>query len=136
MTPSESVPADQVDAIRSLLSRVGSVVDVEEYQINAVTGLSGSGPAYVYTFVEAMIDGGVLAGLPRPIARELAIKTVLGATQMLIDSDEHPSVLRDRVTSPGGTTIHGLAELARRGFRDSVHAAIVAATRRAGELGR
>ena len=111
------------------------MIDVAESKIDAVTGLSGSGPAYVYTFIEAMIDGGVLVGLPRQVARELAIQTVLGAAKMLTDSQEHPGILRDRVTSPGGTTIHGVDTLEQGGFRATVMSAVEAATRRAAELG-
>ena len=131
----ESVPQEKVNEIRELFSQVGIVADVSESQINAVTGLSGSGPAFVYTFIEAMIDGGVLAGLPRSVARELVIQTVLGATTLVSQNSEHPSVLRDKVTSPGGTTIHGMAALEKGGFRDSVLSAILSATKRAGELG-
>ena len=135
IAPGESVSAETTQRIRELLSSVGIVVDVQEYQIDAVTGLSGSGPAFVYTFIEALIDGGVLAGLPRSIARPLALQTVFGATRMLMETDEHPSVLRDRVTSPGGTTIYGMAELEGGGFRDSIQGAILAATQRAADLG-
>ena len=135
MAASDSVPEEKVEEVRGLLTQVGKVVDVSESQLDAVTGISGSGPAYVYTFVESLIDGGVLSGLPRHIARELALETVLGATKMIAQSGEHPSLLRDRVTSPGGTTVHGLAALEQGGFRNSVQSAVAAATKRAGELG-
>lgn len=135
ISASESVAEDKVDEVRNLLAQVGKVVDVSESQINAVTGLSGSGPAYVYTFIEALIDGGVMTGLPRSVARELAIQTVLGASKMVAESSDHPASLRDRVTSPGGTTIHGMAALEEIGFRKGVSSAVIAATKRAAELG-
>ena len=108
---------------------------MSEPLLDSVTGVSGSGPAYVYTFVEAMIDGGVLTGLPRETARELAIQTVLGAAEMIRQTNEHPAVLRDQVTSPGGTTIEALKTLEEGGFRDSVMSAVLAATQRSRELG-
>ena len=104
--------------------------------MNSVTGLSGSGPAYVFTFIESLIDAGVLTGLPRDIARKLAIQTVIGAAQLVEQSGEHPAVLRDRVTSPGGTTIAALKQLEVNDFRGTVIQAVEAATGRAKELGR
>jgi pyrroline-5-carboxylate reductase len=97
--------------------------------------LSGSGPAYVYVLIEALSDGGVRMGLPRPVAMQLAAQTVLGAAQMVLSSGEHPSVLKDRVASPAGTTIAGLQVLERRGVRSALLDAVEAATLRSQELG-
>jgi pyrroline-5-carboxylate reductase len=108
----------------------------DERLLDAVTGLSGSGPAYVYRLAEALIDGGVAAGLSREISAELALQTIGGAAAMLLEAGESPERLREMVTSPGGTTMAGLAELERHGFFAAVSAAVVVATRRAAELGR
>ncbi|MCK5526005.1 MAG: acyl-CoA dehydrogenase family protein, partial [Candidatus Latescibacteria bacterium] len=115
---------------------VGDVMVVAENQMDAVTGLSGSGPAYVYTLIEALSDGGVKMGLPRSIALKLAAQTVLGAAKMVLETGEHPAVLRDRVTSPGGTTITGMQVLESRGFRNAAISAVEAATKRSKELGK
>jgi len=118
-----------------LLAAVGTVCEVKESLLDAVTGTSGSGPAYVYTFIEALADGALLEGLPREQALQLAAQTVMGAAAMVLESGEHPAILRDRVTSPGGTTIAGLAALEEGAFRSDVIKAVKAATRRARELG-
>jgi pyrroline-5-carboxylate reductase len=108
----------------------------DERMLDAVTGLSGSGPAYVYRFAEALMAGGVAAGLPGPMARQLTIQTLVGAAAMLKETGETPETLRARVSSPGGTTLAGLSELEHRGFKEAVSSAIIAATRRSQELGR
>jgi len=120
-----------------LLRAVGAAVAVhDERLLDAVTGLSGSGPAYVYTFAEGLIAGGIASGLPGALATELAFHTLNGAAAMLLETGQTPAALRAMVTSPGGTTFAGLAELERRGFKDTIAAAVAAATRRSAELGR
>jgi pyrroline-5-carboxylate reductase len=108
---------------------------VEEKYLDAVTGLSGSGPAYVFLFMEALADGGVEAGLSREVALKLAMQTVYGAARMALESDKHLAALKDEVTSPGGTTIAGLYAMERKGFHGIVMDAVVSATRRSQELG-
>ncbi len=128
--------ADERVGLR-LLRAVGAAVAVaDEKLLDAVTGLSGSGPAYVYLFVEGLIAGGVAAGLAPALATQLALQTLRGAAAMLQDTGETPEALRAMVTSPGGTTLAGLGELDRRAFRDAVAAAVLTATRRSQELGR
>lgn len=117
-----------------LFSVVGKTAEVEERMMDAVTGLSGSGPAYVYLLIEALMDGGVKAGLTRDTARLLAAQTVYGAAKMVLDSDDHPAELRDNVTTPGGTTIAGLTVLERAGIRVALMDAIEAAAQRSREL--
>jgi len=120
---------------QQLFSAVGEVVEVSETLMDAVTGLSGSGPAYVALLVEALSDGGVAAGLPRALATQLALQTVRGTVQLLQETKIHPAELKDRVTSPGGTTIAGVTELERGGFRAALMAAVQAAAERSQELG-
>ncbi len=119
---------------QTLFASVGVSVEVEERLLDAVTGLSGSGPAYVYLMIEAMADGGVQAGLTRATARLLAAQTVMGAAQMVLASDQHPAQLKDNVTTPGGTTIAALAVLERAGFRTALMDAIEAAAARSKKL--
>lgn len=121
---------------QEIFSAVGEVVEVSEALMDAVTGLSGSGPAYVALMVEALADGGVAAGLPRAIANQLALQTVLGTARLLEESKMHPAELKDRVTSPGGTTIAGIAQLEKAGFRSALIEAVKAAAQRSQELGK
>ena len=123
------------ESARLLLGSVGLAVELPESLMDAVTGLSGSGPAFVYVMIEAMADGGVRAGLPRAEALKLAAQTVLGAAAMVLDTGLHPGVLKDMVASPGGTTIAGLAELERHGMRSAFIEAVHSAARRSAELG-
>jgi pyrroline-5-carboxylate reductase len=122
--------------VGELLGSVGLATEIPEKLMDALTAVSGSGPAYVYTFIEALSDGGVKMGLPRDVATALAAHTVLGAADMVLETNEHTAVLRDRVTSPGGTTIAGLAAMEQGGFRAAVLAAVEAAARRSLELGQ
>ena len=117
-----------------IFGAVGSVVDVPEHLLDAVTGLSGSGPAYVYIFIEALSDAGVKMGLPRDVATKLAAQTVKGAAQMVLETGQHPAVLKDMVTSPAGTTIAALGVLENGALRGTVINAVEAATQRSREL--
>lgn len=130
------VDRQQLEVIKKIFESVGKVVEVAESSLNAVTGLSGSGPAYVALMVEAMADGGVAAGLPRAIAMQLAIQTVFGTAQLLSETGLHPAQLKDQVTSPAGTTIAAIAHLEKAGLRSAMIEAVLAATRRAEELGK
>lgn len=132
--PGKAATAQDAATAECLLSAVGTVTKVAENLLDAVTGLSGSGPAYVYTFIEALSDGGVAEGLSRDQALLLAAQTVAGAAAMVLQSNLHPAVLRDQVTSPGGTTIAGLAALESKAFRSTCMEAVRQASRRAREL--
>jgi pyrroline-5-carboxylate reductase len=127
--------ADHLARAQALLSAVGKVVQVPESQLDAVTALSGSGPAYFFFLVEAMIDAGILLGLPRALAADLIVQTAVGSAKMLRDSGEHPVQLREAVTSPAGTTIAAIRELEKHGVRAAFLAAIEAARDRSAELG-
>ena len=120
---------------RTIFEAVGKVVVIDEPLMDAVTGLSGSGPAYIYVMIEALADGGVRMGLSRPIAELLAAQTVLGSARMLLESGESPGRLKDRITSPAGTTIAGIEQLEERQFRATLMSAVEAATNRSRELG-
>lgn len=119
----------------SIFKACGKVVNVPEKMMNAVTGLSGSGPAYVFLFIEAMIEGGITAGLPYAAARECALQTIIGAAKMVLETDESPAVLKSKVMSPAGTTASGLLALEKNGFKYSVLSAILEATKKSEQLG-
>ena len=121
--------------VHQIFSAVGRVVQVKEPLLDAVTGLSGSGPAYVYLMIEALADGGVLMGLPRDLALQLAAQTVAGAAGMVLQTGLHPATLKDQVTSPGGTTIAGLEQIEAAAVRSALISAVRAATERSQELG-
>ena len=133
--PGTHAKEEHLDAAMSLLNAVGTAIVVREDQMDAVTGLAGSGPAYVYTMIDALADGGVRMGLTKDAALSLAVQTVLGAARMVAESGDHPAVLKDRVASPGGTTIAGLHALERGGLRAILMEAVEAATLRSVELG-
>ncbi|HEY7046625.1 MAG TPA: pyrroline-5-carboxylate reductase [Jatrophihabitantaceae bacterium] len=135
ISPGAHANEDHVAVAEKLLAAVGKVVRVPEAQLDAVTALSGSGPAYFFYLVEAMIDAGILLGLPRALAADLIVQSAVGAAVMLRDSGEHPVQLREAVTSPGGTTIAAIRELEVHGVRAALLAAIEAAALRSSELG-
>lgn len=126
--------ADDLDLARQIFALIGTAVSVEEKLMDAVTGLSGSGPAYVFTFIEALADAGVKNGLPRDVASQLAAQTVFGAAKMVVDTGEHPTLLKEKVTSPGGTTIAALHALENGSFRGVVMNAVEAACVKSKEL--
>ena len=130
-----ALPKDAALAQR-LFSSVGIAFPVKESLLDAVTGLSGSGPAYGYLFIEALSDGGVASGLPREIATKLAAQTVMGSAKMVLETGLHPGALKDMVTSPGGTTIEGIHELEKGKLRGTVISAIRAATEKSRKLGQ
>jgi pyrroline-5-carboxylate reductase len=127
---------DDAKLVERLLGSVGLAIEVDEGMLDAVTGLSGSGPAFAFLIIEALADGGVRMGLKRDVALALAAQTLRGAAQMVLETGEHPAVLKDRVASPGGTTIAGLEALEAGGLRGTLMAAVEAATRRSIELGQ
>lgn len=131
-----AVTADQFDRARALLASVGAVHEVDESLMDAVTGVSGSGPGFVAMFVEALVDGGVKAGLPEPLALALAVQTFAGTAALIEQTGEPPATIRERVCSPGGTTLAGLAAMEQGGVRSGIAAGVVAARDRARELGQ
>lgn len=133
-TPNALCEERDLENLISLLESSATLTKIPEPLMNAITGLSGSGPAYVYTFIEALADGAVKEGLPRAQALELAAKTVLGGAKMVLDSGIHPALLRDQVTSPGGTTIAAIASLEENGFRNATIKAVETAAKRSREL--
>lgn len=132
----KSASSDDLTLAQSIFNSVGRAVIVEEKLMDAVTGLSGSGPAYVFMIIDALSDAGVKAGLPQQLALELAAQTVYGAAKMVLETKEHPGKLRDMVTSPGGTTIEGLHALEKGKLRATLMNAVEAATARSRELGK
>jgi pyrroline-5-carboxylate reductase len=136
MAVSAEAGEEQAAGVERILSKAGLVDRLEERYLDAVTGLSGSGPAFVYQFIEALADGGVLAGLQRDKALRYAAQTVLGSAAMVLETGRHPGELKDMVTSPGGTTIAGVAALENGAFRGTVINAVNAAFKRSLELGR
>ncbi|MHB1378453.1 MAG: pyrroline-5-carboxylate reductase [Desulfobulbia bacterium] len=136
LSPGQGVSPEDLAVATSIFDAVGVSFVLDESSLDAVTGLSGSGPAYVFTFIEALIDAGVKVGLARPVAQTLALQTVLGSVLLALDGTRHPAELRAMVTSPGGTTIAGLHELEKGAFRALVTNAVEAATNRSSELGR
>lgn len=136
VSPGACAKPDDVSLALDIFNLLGTACSVDEKLLDAVTGLSGSGPAYVYTFIEALSDAGVKNGLPRDIATRLAAQTVFGAAKMVLETGEHPAMLREKVTSPGGTTIAGLHVLEQQAFRGSVMTAVDSATHRSMELGK
>ena len=136
LTAGPGVTAEHMQVAQAVFEAVGAVVVVDESQLDTVTGLSGGGPAYVYMFIEALADGGVKMGLSRPHAQRLAAQTVLGAAKLVLETNDHPGLLKDRVTSPGGTTIAGVHQLERGRLRGTVISAVESATIRCQELGQ
>jgi pyrroline-5-carboxylate reductase len=124
------------DVVKQLFDAVGVIYKGDEKLLSAVTGLSGSGPAYIFVMIEALSDGGVKAGLPRDIATQLAAQTVLGSAKMVLETGKHPGVLKDMVTSPAGTTIAGVHELEKAGVRNAFINAVTGAASRADELSK
>ncbi len=135
IAPGRFAGPKNLEMARTIFKAVGIAVDVSEKDLDAVTGLSGSGPAFVYLFIEALADGGVRAGLSRDVAVKLAAQTVMGSAQMVLETGKHPGELKDMVASPGGTTIAGLHALEQKAFRGTVMDAVVAAAQRSRELG-
>lgn len=131
----EHATDDDLALAKQIFDAVGTSVILDEYQLDAVTGLSGSGPAYVFLILEALSDAGVKVGLSRRTAQLLAAQTLLGSAKMLLETNEHPGLLKDMVTSPGGTAITGLHTLEHGGVRTTLIDAVEAATRRSRELG-
>ncbi|AKT51185.1 pyrroline-5-carboxylate reductase [Arsenicicoccus sp. oral taxon 190] len=136
VSPGSRCSEEQLELAQRVLAPSGQVLALPEKHLDAVTGVSGSGPAYAFYLAEAMTEGGVLQGLPREVAATLAAQTLLGAATMLVEGEDSPSVLRERVSSPGGTTMAALAELDERAVRAAVVAAVRRATERSAELGR
>ena len=135
VAPGRHATSEDMAVVQAIFAAVGMVTDVDESLLDAVTGLSGSGPAYVFMIIEALSDAGVKVGLPRYKSLALAAQTVLGSAQLLLQTGEHPGVLKDQVTSPGGTAIAGLHTLEEGGLRTTLINAVETATERSRELG-
>lgn len=134
--PNHEVLETDRELVKVFWSSIGRAVEIDEKLMDAVTGLSGSGPAYGFLMIDALADGGVASGLPKNIAIELAAQTLLGAAKMVLESGEHPDALRDKVTSPAGTTIEGVRILERGGVRSSLIEAVISATEKSKLLGK
>ena len=136
LSPGENIQPDEVDSVQEIFSTTGKVIVLDEKYMDAVTGVSGSGPAYVFTFIQAMADGAVKMGIPRDYAQILAAQTVYGSAKMFLDKSENPIKLRDDVASPGGTTIEAIHVLEKAGFSGIIINAIEAAALKSKELGK
>jgi pyrroline-5-carboxylate reductase len=135
LTANKAIDSETLEQVREIFEKIGTAIVMPEKYMDAVTGVSGSGPAYVFTFIQAMADGAVKMGLPRKEALILAAQTVLGAAKMVLQEDTNPIELRDGVTSPGGTTIEAVHILEDRGFAGAVMSAIEAATKKSRNMG-
>ncbi|MFQ5454921.1 MAG: pyrroline-5-carboxylate reductase [Nitrospirota bacterium] len=133
---SNEVSSEEASIVKEIFESIGRVVVLEEKYMDAVTGLSGSGPAYIFMVINSLADGGVKMGLSRDTALLLSAQTVLGAARMVLETKEHPERLKELVTSPGGTTIAGIHKLEEKGIRDAMISAVAAAAERSEELGR
>lgn len=131
LSKAHTLTQDEANLAVKIFSSLGRVVWLDERVMEAVTGVSGSGPAYAYMFIEALADGGVMKGLPRKVAQELAAQTLLGAAKMVLESEKHPGELKDMVCSPGGTTIAAVRALEKGGFRGTIMEAVIAAVDKA-----
>ncbi len=134
--PSDNTPKEKLEDVEEVLSLLGKVIILDEKYFDAVTGLVGSGPAYIYLIIEALSDAGVRLGLPRDVAMTLSAQTTLGAGKMVVETGEHPAKLKDKVVTPGGTTIEGLIELERGRVRAALIDAVIRASERAKELSK
>ncbi len=134
VSPGKNTGVNDIDFVKNIFNSVGEVIQIEEGLMDAVTGLSGSGPAYLYMIIEALADGGVRAGISREISIKLAAQTVLGAAKMVLETGKHPGELKDMVTSPGGTAIQGIETLEMHGLRGILIDAVNKATARSKEL--
>ncbi|PKL37964.1 MAG: pyrroline-5-carboxylate reductase [Spirochaetae bacterium HGW-Spirochaetae-1] len=135
LSPNSRVKTSELETVKTIFEQIGKVLVLPEHLMDAVTGISGSGPAYVFTFIQAMADGAVKMGIPRNEALLLAAQTVYGSAAMLVSQGENPIALRDKVTSPGGTTIEAVHILEEKGFSGTVMSAIEAATKKSQKLG-
>ena len=131
-----NIDENDIKNVKKLFESVGKVEILDEKLMNEVTALTGSSPAYVYMFIEAMADAAVLSGIPRGIAYKLAAQSVMGSAKMVLESGKHPGELKDEVCSPGGTTIEAVSELEKNGFRSAVIEAMNVCTKRAREIGK
>ena len=136
IAPGDNVTAEDIEIVKSIFNGVGEVIQIEEGLMDAVTGLSGSGPAYIYMIIEALADGGVRTGISRELSFKLAAQTVLGAAKMVLETGKHPGELKDMVTSPGGTAIQGVETLEMHGLRGILIDAVKKATARSKELSK